>query len=115
MKLLTKRVEKILRGNPLHSHEKEGLDAPVAVKYFLPAGTVTCLITEGEQLADGDWRLFGYLCMFPGEWTWDYVLLSELQSIRTPRLGLGFERDMYLAAGTTVRKAASIFGDFDAA
>jgi len=104
MKLMTKEIEAKLLENPLYSHDGEGLDAKVIVKYFNPCGSGTWLITEGEKEEDGDWMLFGYCHIF--EWEWGYLRLSELESVVGP-LGLGIERDLYLRDGITVRECLS--------
>lgn len=100
MKLMTKEIEKKLEKNPLYSHDGEGEDAKVVVKYFNPCGRGTWLITEGEKQEDGDWLLFGYCEIY--EWEWGYVTLSELESVRLP-FGLGIERDLYVD-GKTVKE-----------
>lgn len=91
MRLMTKGLEEKLRKSPLYSKDGQGLDAEVVVKFFNPFGAGTWLITEGDQMPDGDWELFGYCHIF--EWEWGYVLLSELES-----LGM-IERDLH-ASGT---------------
>ena len=96
MKLMTKEIEKNLRKSPIYSKDGQGKKAKVVVKYFNPMGAGTWLITEGNQLDNGDWELFGYIYIH--EWEWGYVLLSELQSIKLP-WGLGIERDLY-SSGT---------------
>lgn len=100
MKLITKELERKFSKYPIYSQEGMILDAKVIVKYFNPAGTGTWLITEAEQLSDGDWKLFGYMHIF--EWEWGDVLLSELQNIKLS-YGLGIERDLYLADDVAVR------------
>lgn len=91
MQLITKEIEKKLFKNPLYSHDGEGMEANVIVKFFNPVGAGTWLITEGEKQNDGDWLLYGY-CHIT-EWEWGYVSFNELKSLRT--FGLGIERDMY--------------------
>lgn len=91
MKLMTKEIERRLKKAPLYSKDGRGTQAEVVVKYFTPYGANTWLITEGNQLDNGDWELFGYIFIYC--WEWGYVLLSELQSI--PMM----ERDLY-AKGT---------------
>ena len=99
MKLLTKEIEKKLLKNPYGSHDGEGYDAKVIVKFFNPCGAGTWLITEGEKLTNGDWELYGYCHIH--EWEWGSVLLSSLEKYRDPRFGLGIERDRY--AGKTIK------------
>lgn len=108
MKLMTKEIEARLQQNPLYKHDGEGVKAPVAVKYFLPEGCATWLVTEGEKQPNGDWLFFCYACLFPGEWEWGYTMLSQIEEIRGPQLGLPVERDLYLNKGTTVEEAAGI-------
>ena len=96
MKLLTKQIIQQLQKNPYGSHDGEGLNAPLIVKFFNPCGAGTWLITEGDELENGDWLLFGLCHITDAEW--GSVLLSELQEYKGP-WGLGIERDMY-AKGT---------------
>lgn len=93
MKLMTKELEKKLAKYPLGSQEGLMEEAEVVVKYFNPYGAGTWLITEGEKQSDGDWLLFGYCHIM--EWEWGYVMLSELQRVKTPPFGLPLEREMY--------------------
>ena len=110
MKLMTAEVEKALMKNPLYSHDGEGADAKIVVKYF-GGSAATWLITEGEKQPDGDWLFFGYATLglpdpFDEDsliWEWGYVLLSQLAELRFPPFGLPVERDMYLPKGATVR------------
>ena len=92
MKLMTKEIEKKLEKRPFCSTEGKGEDAEVVVKYFTPDANATWLITEGEQLDNGDWELFGLCHIFV--WEWGYVRLSELKEVRG-HLGLPVERDLY--------------------
>lgn len=92
MKLLTEGIKKKLRNNPIGSHDGEGMEAKVIVKFFNPCGAGTWLITEGNETEDGDWELYGYSCI--SDWEWGYVMLSELENYRGP-WGIGIERDMY--------------------
>lgn len=100
MKLMTKEIEKMFEKYPLRSQDGKGENAKVIVKYFVPVGAATWLITEGEKQEDGDWLLFGYC--FIHEWEWGYVSLRELQSIRLP-MGLTIERDLYIGEDATVK------------
>lgn len=100
MKLMTNKIEEKLKANPLYSHDGEGLDSKVIVKYFNPMGAGTWLITEGEKQEDGDWLLFGYCHIF--EWEWGYIMLSQLLDIKLP-FGMTIERDLYLKDGATVK------------
>lgn len=102
IKLMTKELKKKFKKFPLYSQSGKGKDAEVVVKYFTPWGKATWLITEGEELPDGDWEFYGYGIIH--EWEWGYVRLSQLKSIRHPLFGLGVERDLYLEEGTTVKE-----------
>lgn len=77
-------------------------DAIVHAKFFTPDSRWTWLVTEGQE-EDGDFRFFGYVKGFEGEW--GYFVLSELESARGP-LGLPIERDLYFKPGpfSEVRK-----------
>ena len=92
MNLLTKTIENKLAHNGIGSHDGEGVNAPVIVKYFNPMGRGTWLITEGEKQENGDWLLWGMCHIY--EWEWGTVMLSELQNLKLP-FGMGIERDLY--------------------
>lgn len=92
MKLMTKEIEKKLNRYPLYSQDGKGEEAEVVVKYFNPIGVGTWLITEGQQLDNGDWELFGYCNLF--EWEWGTILLSELENLNLP-YGMKIERDLH--------------------
>ena len=95
--LMPQSVRRKLLKSPLYSKDGQGDKAEVVVKYFNPSGAGTWLITEGEEQKNGDWLLFGMCHIF--EWEWGYVLLSELENVRTPPFGLRIERDLY-SSGT---------------
>lgn len=99
MKLMTREIERKLARRPLGSTDGAGVNAEVVVKYFVPWGAGTWLVTEGERQPDGDWLLYGRALMF-GEvgWEWGYTRLSELENVRGP-WGLRIERDLH-ARGT---------------
>ena len=86
---------------PLYSQEKNR-DPVVHVKFFTPDSSWTWLATEGEE-DEGDFRFFGYVKGFDGEW--GYFVLSELESARGP-MGLAIERDLHFqpAPFSEVRK-----------
>jgi hypothetical protein len=93
MKLMTKEIENELRKNPIYSHDGEGMNAKVIVKFFSPRANFTWLVTEGEQQEDGDWLFFGY--HYVVVWEWGYVRLSDLLNLND-RFGDCFvEREMY--------------------
>ncbi len=79
---------------PLYCQEKTP-DPIVHVKFFTPDSNWTWFITEGSVDED-DFRLFGYVVGLEEEW--GYVMLSELQSARSP-LRLPIERDLYFQSG----------------
>ena len=103
MKLMTAEVEEALEKNKLYSHDGEGGDTKVIVKYF-GGSAATWLITEGERRGN-DWLLYGYVTLglpdFDGNliWEWGYVMLSELEQLRFPPFGLGTERDITVKPG----------------
>lgn len=86
MKLMTKELEDKFKVFPLMSQDGKGMGAEVVAEYYNPSGAGRWLITEGERQEDGDWRMFGYCHIF--EWEWGYVMLSELEGIKTPTGGI---------------------------
>lgn len=70
------------------------------VKYF-GGSAFTYLVTEAEQLPDGDWHLFGKATL-GFEWEWGYTLLSEIEALRFPPFGLPAERDLHLSLNARV-------------
>lgn len=105
MKLLTADIIRKLERHPLGSQEGKLDEAQVLVKFF-GGGAYTFLVTEGEKQEDGDWLFFGK-ATFGYEWEWGYITLSQLEAMKFPPFGLGVERDLYLASGTTVGQAAA--------
>lgn len=55
MKLITKEIEQKLLANPCGSHDGEGLDAKVIVKFF-GGCSATWLVTEADKEGD-DWLM----------------------------------------------------------
>ena len=98
MKLMTKEIEKKLKKYPYGSQDGKGRSAKVLVKYFNPCGAGTWLVTEADQLENGDWMFFGY-CTLGYGWEWGSFLLSELESVKLP-YGLKIERDLYTSLTT---------------
>ena len=103
MKLLTEALKKKMRsrlastlticepGDP--ETERTIIEHDVFIcKFFDPCGSWTWYVLEGEELENGDWRLYGLVDGFEKEW--GYFMLSELESVKGP-LGLGIERDIY--------------------
>jgi Protein of unknown function (DUF2958) len=78
--------------NRLHAnnYDRDADHIPV-VKFFVPWGAATWIITEIER--DGD-TLFGLCDLGMGEPELGYVLLSELESIKGPG-GIPIERDTH--------------------
>ncbi len=104
MKLMTKELEQLLKKNPLYSHEGNGKDAEILIKYFNPYGVGTWLVTEGNKLDDGDWEFFGWVNL-GYEWECGYFTLSQLEEIRVNCFGYKFpiERE-YHTHEKTVRE-----------
>jgi len=100
MKLLTKKIERILRKNA--ESKKENI-MPV-VKFFNPMGSYTALFTELD--ADGD-TLFGLADLGWGYPELGYSSLSEIASVKVPPFGLGIERDMYFKANKSLNEYAA--------
>lgn len=100
MKLMTKALEKKFAQFPLGSQDGCGDEAVIIAKFFDPSGPATWLITEGEQMENGDWDFFGCVDLGYG-WEWGYVWLSQIQEVKGA-FGLGMERDLYLPANITV-------------
>ena len=91
MILLTKEIKKALPD--LYTTEKTPLDEKkIIVRFFNPMGNQSWEVAEGCE-EDGDWIFFAKCDLGFGSAEWGYVMLSELQSVRTG-LGLGIERDI---------------------
>lgn len=105
MELLTKELKEIFKKYPLYSQDGLGGNAKVIVKYFNPGGAGTWFITEGDELENGDYELFGY-CHLGDDDNAElgYILLSQLEEIRLP-LGLTIERDLHFKQFTTLKEA----------
>ncbi len=73
----------------LHAQEKNRYPT-VYAKFFMPFTVWTWYATEGQAEGD-DFRFFGYVAGFEGEW--GYFMLSELESTRGP-MGLPIKRDL---------------------
>lgn len=93
MELMTNELAEKLKKHPLYSHDGEGFEAEVVVKYFNAFGAGTWLITEGTKEENGDWLFFGYCHIH--EWEWGYVRLSELEQINRSTIPALIERDLY--------------------
>ena len=89
MKLLTKAILKSLP--PLYGTEDvPTVDKVIRVKYFDPCGAWTWYGVEYDPETR---EFFGLVDGFEKEW--GYFSLTELESIKTKRFGLGIERDLY--------------------
>lgn len=87
LKLLTDELRATL---PKLYAQEDVKDPIVHAKFFTPDSSWTWFVTEGQE--DGsDFRFFGYVVGFEGEW--GYFVLSELESARGG-LGLPIERDI---------------------
>ena len=63
MELINEELKKVFKNYPLYSQDGKGQKATVIVKYFFPLSDATWIITEAEECPNGDWRLFGYICI----------------------------------------------------
>ena len=93
MKLLTNELRAKLP--PLYSQEAEA-DPVVYAKFFLPGTGWTWYVTEGSPQEE-DFLFFGFVVGLDSEF--GYFLLSELESVRSPLLGLPVERDLTFHEG----------------
>jgi hypothetical protein len=93
MKLLTNELRAKLP--PLYSQEAEA-DPVVYAKFFLPGTGWTWYVTEGSPQEE-DFLFFGFVVGLDSEF--GYFLLSELESVRSPLLGLPVERDLTFPEG----------------
>jgi hypothetical protein len=93
MKLLTNELRAKLP--PLYSQEAEA-DPVVYAKFFLPGTGWTWYVTEGSPRED-DFLFFGFVVGLDSEF--GYFLLSELESVRSPLLGLPVELDLTFPEG----------------
>ena len=99
MQLLTEKIKK--RIPALYSRESD-TDMRFVCKFFDPCGSWTWYVLEGEELENGDWRLYGLVDGLEKEW--GYFMLSDLEKVRGP-LGLGIERDVYFENEEVARYA----------
>src|SRR5690349_11469275 len=93
MKLLTDELR--ARLPPLYSQEAEA-DPTVYAKFFLPGTGWTWYVTECQE-QDRDFLFFGFVVVLESEF--GYFLLSELESVRSPLVGLPVERDLAFPEG----------------
>ena len=101
MELINEELKKVFKNYPLYSQDGKGQKATVIVKYFFPLSDATWIITEAEECPNGDWRLFGYICIT--DWEWGYVMLSELQNYSYKGV-FTIERYLYLEKNATVEE-----------
>ena len=102
MKLVTRKIANQFRKHPFRSQRRKGENANVLAKYFDPYGTGTWLITEAQQMRDGDWLMYGHFKRY-GEWFWGYIKLSDLGRMND---GCYYEveRDLYIPEISTVKE-----------
>ena len=99
-KLMTKEIEKLIAKYPYLSQDGKGLDAKVLVKYFLPIGSATWYITEGEKTENGDYILYGW-CNLGYGYEFGSVSLRELENLKVKFLYsyVQVERDIMIKNG----------------
>ena len=100
MKLVTRKIANLFRKHPFRSQRRKGENANVLAKYFDPYGTGTWLITEAQQMRDGDWLMYGHFKRY-GEWFWGYIKLSDLGRMNDGSY-YEVERDLYIPEISTV-------------
>lgn len=81
-KLMTYELRNRFKKFPLDSQDGKGINAEIVAMFFNLEGPGTWIITEGEELEDGDWLLYGYCNIF--EWEWGCVMLSDLEELEVP-------------------------------
>jgi hypothetical protein len=93
VELMTDEIAQALR--EASGKERPAKDTAIVVKYLTPDANATWFITDGEEVENGDWHLFGF-CDIGDRETAElgYVLLSQLRSVRG-RFGLPVERDLH--------------------
>lgn len=99
MDLINEDLKALFKQYPIYSQDGKGLDTKVLVKYFNPYGVGTWLITEANELDNGDYELYGYMHLT--EWEYGYILLSQLQEIQNSN-SASVEIDLY-TKGTTLK------------
>lgn len=105
MELMTEELKEKFKQFPLYSQDKKMGNAIVVVKYFNPLGAGTWFITEGNELDNGDYELFGYCHLGDDEMAeLGTVMLSELENIKLP-FGMTIERDLYMEEDITLKEA----------
>lgn len=92
MDLINDDLKELFKQYPINSQDGKRLNAKVLVKYFNPYGVGTWLITEAEELDNGDYELYGYMHLT--EWEYGYILLSQLQEIQNSN-SASVEIDLY--------------------
>ncbi len=104
MELMTDELRERFKQFPLYSQDGKMGNAIVVVKYFNPLGAGTWFITEGNELDNGDYELFGYCHLGDDEMAeFGTVMLSELKNIKLP-FGMTIERDLYMKEGVTLKE-----------
>ncbi len=104
MELMTDELRERFKQFPLYSQDGKMGNAIVVVKYFNPLGAGTWFITEGNELDNGDYELFGYCHLGDDDMAeFGTVMLSELKNIKLP-FGMTIERDLYMKEGVTLKE-----------
>ena len=92
MELMTKEILKAL---PKLGATSDMEETPIIVKYFTPIlSRWYWYVLEGEKQENGDILFYGLLVDFHENRKYDYFLLSELESIESPRF-CKVERDLF--------------------
>jgi len=105
MKLINDELKHLFEQYPIGSQDGKLGEAKVLAKFFNPSGAGTWIITEGEQIDNGDYEMFGYCHL--GDDTFaelGYVMLSELENVDLP-YGLNIERDLHLPKNLKLAEA----------
>lgn len=102
--ILAGQMAKLLANGRITAKTHDGSDIMPVVKFFMPTGAATWLISEIDE--DGD-RMFGLCDLGVGEPELGYVSLAELKTIKG-RFGLGVERDMHFTADRSIEKYAAL-------
>ncbi|MCF0107225.1 MAG: DUF2958 domain-containing protein [Holdemanella sp.] len=114
MELLTKEIREKFRSHPCGCQDGKYGEAEILAKYFLPCTRWTWMITEAEEMPNGDFYLYGYVLsgLDVDFDEWGGVMLSELEELSAPRPFdcLGVERDIHMKKGCTVNEMLKEMG-----
>ena len=67
---------KMFKEKDIGSQRNLGMDAEIVLALNDPEGGSEWMITEADELADGDWLLYGYNHIH--KWEWGYVRYSQI-------------------------------------